>query len=30
VIFFTHHEHLMELAQSSLPGEKVFFHQLQT
>jgi uncharacterized protein YhaN len=30
VIFFTHHEHLMELAQSSLPGDKVFFHQLQT
>ena len=28
VIFFTHHQHLIELAKESLPADKVFFHEL--
>jgi uncharacterized protein YhaN len=28
VIFFTHHQHLIELAQANLPSDKVFVHEL--
>ena len=28
VIFFTHHQHLVELARENLPAEKIFVHEL--
>jgi uncharacterized protein YhaN len=28
VIFFTHHQHLLDLARETLPTDQVFFHEL--
>jgi hypothetical protein len=28
VIFFTHHQHLLDLARETLPSDQVFFHEL--